>query len=151
MKISIIYVKQNKSKNAESFEQHFLNKLEKNNSIKMIPVSIKKKFNSRALQIEEEGKEIGKQLSHKEELICFDKSGETMSSEKFSKIFYREGIKINLIIGGAFGLSEDIKKMANKIISFSDMEFSHEVFRVMLLEQIYRANCIFFNHPYHQN
>ena len=111
MKISIIYVKQNKSKNAESFEQHFLNKLEKNNSIKMIPVSIKKKFNSRALQIEEEGKEIEKQLSHKEELICFDKSGETMSSEKFSKIFYREGIKINLIIGGAFGLSEDIKKM----------------------------------------
>ena len=151
MKISIIYVKQNKSKNAESFEQHFLNKLEKNNSIKMIPVSIKKKFNSRALQIEEEGKAIWKKLNHKEELICFDKSGETMSSEKFSKIFYREGIKINLIIGGAFGLSEDIKKMANKVISFSDMEFSHEVFRVMLLEQIYRANCIFYNHPYHQN
>ena len=151
MNISVIYIKQNKSNNAETFEQHFLNKLEKNNSIKMIPISIKKKFNSRALQIEEEGKAIEKKLKHKEELICFDKSGETMSSEKFSKIIYQEGRKINLIIGGVFGLSEDLKKMANKVISFSDMEFSHEVFRVMLLEQIYRANCIFYNHPYHQN
>ena len=117
----------------------------------MIPVSIKKTFSSKEKQILEEGKEIEKMLNHKEELICFDKSGETMTSEKFSKLFYREGKKINLIIGGAFGLSENLKKIANKIISFSDMEFSHEVFRVMLLEQIYRANCIFNNHPYHQN
>ena len=144
-------MKNNKLKNAERFEQHFLSLLKKSNSIEMIPVSIKKTFSSKEKQILEEGKEIEKRLNHKEELICFDKSGETMTSEKFSKLFYREGKKINLIIGGAFGLSENLKKIANKIISFSDMEFSHEVFRVMLLEQIYRANCIFNNHPYHQN
>ena len=59
--------------------------------------------------------------------------------------------KVNLVVGGAFGLSDDVAENASKTISFSDMEFSHEVFRVMLLEQVYRANCIFNNHPYHQS
>ena len=66
-------------------------------------------------------------------------------------MIYRSNDKVNLIVGGAFGLSDDLIKDAQKTISFSDMEFSHEVFRVMLLEQIYRATCIFYHHPYHQN
>ena len=103
MNISVIYIKQNKSNNAETFEQHFLNKLEKINSIKMIPISIKKKFNSRALQIEEEGKAIEKKLKHKEELICFDKSGETMSSEKFSKGL-NKSYEVSKVSSGTRGL-----------------------------------------------
>ena len=69
----------------------------------------------------------------------------------FANMIYRSNDKVNLIVGGAFGLSDDLIKNAQKTISFSEMEFSHEVFRVMLLEQVYRANCIFNNHPYHQS
>jgi 23S rRNA (pseudouridine1915-N3)-methyltransferase len=87
----------------------------------------------------------------KQNFICFDKVGKKMSSEEFSKNLYKSNEKVHLVIGGAFGLSDEIKEKASKVISFSDMEFSHEIFRVMLLEQIYRAYCIFNNHPYHQN
>ena len=92
-----------------------------------------------------------KQKIGKEKYICFDKHGEKVTSERFADMVYKTNKNINLIVGGAFGLSNDVKENASKIISFSDMEFSHEVFRVMLLEQIYRAYCIFNNHPYHQN
>ena len=82
---------------------------------------------------------------------CFEKEGEKVSAETFADMIYKTNNKVNLIVGGTYGLSDDVIKNALKTISFSDMEFSHEVFRVMLLEQVYRANCIFNNHPYHQN
>ena len=59
-------------------------------------------------------------------------------------------MEASLIIGGAFGLSESLKNESDKIISLSDMEFSHEVFRIMVLEQLYRASCVINNHPYQQ-
>ena len=113
-------------------------------------IPIKKKFNSKSQQVAYEADLLLEKIG-KNNFICFDKIGRKMSSEEFSKDLYKSNEKIFLVIGGAFGLSEEIKKNALKIISFSDMEFSHEVFRVMLLEQIYRAYCIFNNHPYHQN
>ena len=53
-------------------------------------------------------------------------------------------------MGGSFGISKKLLDSSNKVISFSDMEFSHDIFRLMAIEQIYRAQCIFNNHPYHQ-
>lgn len=119
-------------------------------SLQIISIPIKKKFSSREQQIKHEG-ELIKNKIRKEDYICFDKEGEKVSSEAFADIIYKSNNKVNLIVGGTYGLSDDVTKNALKTISFSDMEFSHEVFRVMLLEQVYRANCIFNNHPYHQN
>ena len=150
MKISLLYIQSNKTKNAESFENHFLKNIKKNMDIEVISLPVKKKFTSMQQQIEYESSLLLDKVG-KNEYICFDKTGLKMSSEEFSKTLYKSNQKIKLVIGGAFGLSEKIKKEAKGIISFSDMEFSHEVFRVILLEQIYRANCIFNNHPYHQN
>ena len=150
MKVSVFYVHQNKTKNADAFEEHFLKKIKINMSLQIIRISNKKKFTTKDEQKKYEG-DLIKQKIGKEKYICFDKQGEKVCSESFANIIYKSNENVNLIIGGAFGLSEDIMKNALKTISFSDMEFSHEVFRVMLLEQVYRANCIFNNHPYHQN
>ena len=150
MKVSLFYVQQNKVKNADEFEKHYLKKIKKNMSLQIISIPIKKKFSSREQQIKHEG-ELIKNKIRKEDYICFDKEGEKVSSEAFADIIYKSNNKVNLIVGGTHGLSDDVTKNALKTISFSDMEFSHEVFRVMLLEQVYRANCIFNNHPYHQN
>ncbi|MFL2486191.1 MAG: 23S rRNA (pseudouridine(1915)-N(3))-methyltransferase RlmH [Gammaproteobacteria bacterium] len=150
MRISLLYIQQNKTRNANDFEDHFLKKLKNNMDINISNIPIKKKFNSKSQQVAYEGDLLLEKIG-KNNFICFDKIGRKMSSEEFSKDLYKSNEKIFLVIGGAFGLSEEIKKNALKIISFSDMEFSHEVFRVMLLEQIYRAYCIFNNHPYHQN
>ena len=119
-------------------------------SLQIISIPIKKKFSSKEQQIKHEGELIKNKIG-KEEYICFDKEGEKVSSEVFADMIYKSNNKLNLIVGGTYGLSDDVTKNAFKTISFSDMEFSHEVFRVMLLEQVYRANCIFNNHPYHQN
>ena len=57
---------------------------------------------------------------------------------------------IAFIIGGSNGLSQAVKSSANGMISFSDMTFAHHLFRVMLLEQVYRAFTIMNNEKYHK-
>ena len=150
MKVSLFYIKHNKTKNANEFEEHYLKKIKKNMELQIIGIINKKKFSSKDEQMKYEGNLLRQKIK-KENYICFDKHGEKVTSDMFANIIYKSKENINLFVGGAFGLSNDVKENASKIISFSDMEFSHEVFRVMLLEQVYRANCIFNNHPYHQN
>jgi 23S rRNA (pseudouridine1915-N3)-methyltransferase len=54
-----------------------------------------------------------------------------------------------LTIGGAYGFSDEVKKRANGLISLSSMTFSHQIVRIILLEQVYRAFTILNNEPYH--
>lgn len=53
------------------------------------------------------------------------------------------------IIGGVFGMSEEVKRQCDVLVSFSDLTFTHEMIRLLLLEQIYRAYTIIENKPYH--
>ncbi len=57
---------------------------------------------------------------------------------------------ISFVIGGSFGIDDRIKQKSNLLLSFSKMTFPHQLFRVMLLEQIYRAFSILNNTPYHK-
>ncbi|MDR1905756.1 MAG: 23S rRNA (pseudouridine(1915)-N(3))-methyltransferase RlmH [Clostridiales bacterium] len=85
--------------------------------------------------------------------IALDPCGETRDSEGFAKIIsdaMRRSGTINFIIGGSNGLSEEILKKADKAISFGNMTFPHRLFRVMLIEQIYRAFMIINNREYHK-
>ena len=149
MRVSLFYLQQNKAKNADAFEEHYLKNIKQNMDLKIVCITNKKKFSSKEQHIEYEGSLIKNKIGN-EKYICFDKQGEKVSSESFANMIYNSNGNVNLIVGGAFGLADSVLHSATKIISVSDMEFSHEVFRVMLLEQVYRANCIFNNHPYHQ-
>lgn len=84
--------------------------------------------------------------------ICLDERGETMSSVQFAG-FMRQCIDTArtpcFIIGGAYGLSPEVRERAGKLLSFGPMTFPHELARVLLLEQIYRADAILRNKPYH--
>ena len=57
---------------------------------------------------------------------------------------------ITFVIGGSYGLSDKVKERADKLLSFSDMTFPHAMFRLILVEQIYRAFCINAGTPYHK-
>ena len=151
IKLKLIYIKNSKTKYIQDFENDLINRMKNLIDIKMVPIAHKKKFSSNNELINYEGELIKKELKDNSLFYCFDKKGEKFSSENFSKLIFSQNKIINLIIGGAYGICENIQMKANKVISFSDMEFSHEIFRLMTLEQIYRAKCIYTNHPYHQN
>ena len=80
--------------------------------------------------------------------------GEKFSSENFAKKIKNltdDGVgEITFVIGGSYGLSDKVKKRADKLISFSDMTFPHTLFRLMLCEQIYRAYTINEGTAYHK-
>lgn len=84
-------------------------------------------------------------------VIALDERGEELNSvkmsEKLSKIMLSNST-ISFVIGGSWGLSEDIKKKANMLLSFSKFTFPHQLMRVVLLEQLYRQTTILNNIPY---
>ncbi len=71
-------------------------------------------------------------------------------SEKLEQLGVRGISHIVFIIGGSLGLSQSVQKRANEQLSFSKMTFPHQMMRVILLEQIYRAYRIINNEPYHK-
>ncbi len=81
-------------------------------------------------------------------------NGKKMTSEGFASFISDTMVKgashITFVIGGSLGLSDKILKRADFKLSFSDMTFPHQLMRVVLLEQIYRANRIMKNEPYHK-
>lgn len=100
-----------------------------------------------------EGKLILKHLKETDNVIILDINGQELSSvELTDKLCSQEVINSNLtfIIGGSYGLSDEVKKRANYSISFSKLTFPHQLFRVMLLEQIYRTYKIRNNENYHK-
>ena len=86
--------------------------------------------------------------------ILLDVDGKNISSEEMSKEIERLTVQgsstINFIIGGSYGVSEDVRKMSNFRLSFSKMTFPHQLMRVILLEQIYRGYRIMSGEPYHK-
>jgi 23S rRNA (pseudouridine1915-N3)-methyltransferase len=87
-------------------------------------------------------------------IIALDEKGKEFSSIDFAKLFNNfalNGISnLTFIIGGADGLSSKIIKKANLVISLSKMTLPHILVRIFLIEQIYRAQSINANHPYHR-
>ncbi len=83
-----------------------------------------------------------------------DIKGKQLSSEEFSKQIENLSItgksNITFIIGGSLGISDSVLNKADKKISFSKMTFPHQLFRIMLLEQIYRSFKIINNETYHK-
>ena len=90
---------------------------------------------------------------NKDYIITLEIEGEMLDSISLSKKIdniFLSNPNITFIIGGSLGLHEDIKKISNFKLSFSKLTFPHQLFRVMLLEQIYRSFKILNNETYHK-
>jgi len=85
----------------------------------------------------------------KSKTFVLDAKGKSFSSEEFAELLKKEEGEIAFVIGGPEGISEKIKRNAN-LISLSKMTFLHEMARLILLEQIYRAYTIIHRMPYHK-
>ncbi len=98
----------------------------------------------------EESKEL--LLAGKGYMIALSPEGRRMTSEKFAGLLSEktDAGDVSFFIGGSHGLHESLKKKADLILSFSDMTMPHQLFRVVLLEQIYRAFMIVSGRTYHK-
>ena len=103
---------------------------------------------------EKEGQNILNNIKNSSYVICMDLKGKQFSSEEFSEklnnISLNFNSTINFIIGGSLGLAKNVLDIADELISFSRMTFPHQLFRIILLEQIYRAFKISNNEAYHK-
>ncbi len=102
----------------------------------------------------DELKKIKEKLTPPSPLIILDERGKSLSSIDFSKKLEdfqinRPG-KMQFVLGGADGLDADIRAKADLVLSFGALTWPHMMARVMLVEQIYRAQQILANHPYHR-
>ncbi len=106
------------------------------------------------LVLKKEGELILSAIRNDEYVISLCVEGKKYSSpafaEKIEEIFSSGNNCIDLIIGGSLGLSDEVKKRSDLKLSFSDMTFPHQLMRVILLEQIYRAFKINNNEKYHK-
>ena len=144
--IKIIVLGKTKERYLKSGIEDFLNRV--NNFHKIEYIELKDRPN-----IEEEGKEILKRIDY-EFVIVLDVFGKDCSSRLFGEVIKKESIeegkKLVFIIGSETGLSEEVKKRANLLLSLSKMTFTHEMARLILLEQIYRAFNIIKGTGYHK-
>ncbi len=101
-----------------------------------------------------EGEKILSNIPKNTFVIAMDKAGKTLSSQdlsiKIEKWFSAGGASIFFLIGGSDGLSEEALAAANFKLSFGPMTWPHQLARVMLMEQLYRAWAIREGHPYHK-
>lgn len=100
-----------------------------------------------------EAEKIIKHLNEKDYIITLEIEGKELTSEELSKKIEETMIinsNITFIIGGSYGIDKTIKEKANYHLSFSKLTFPHQLFRVLLLEQIYRAFKIINNESYHK-
>ena len=103
---------------------------------------------------EKEGEAILKSIKDNMFVIALELKGNMLSSEDLSNYMKDLGIKgesnIAFIIGGSLGLSKAVLERSNYMLCFSKMTFPHQLFRVMLLEQVYRGFRIMSGEPYHK-
>ena len=131
--------------------------------LKQIPNNVKLSFAevkpvaSKSMSEEEtvrnEASEILNQIDQTAFIILWDRKGDLISSESLAKLFQKKidlSQNITMIIGGAYGASSEISAKADLVLSASHLTFPHRLFKILLMEQIFRACAINRNHPYHK-
>ena len=100
-----------------------------------------------------EGELLLQKISPSAFVIALDERGKSINSEDFSRFFGKHMLdstpEVAFLIGGAYGLSDAVRQRANMTLSLSAMTLTHQMARLLLLEQIYRAMTILRNEPYH--
>jgi 23S rRNA (pseudouridine1915-N3)-methyltransferase len=101
-----------------------------------------------------EGERILSKIKTSDFVIALAIEGKMLDSNGFAKLIddqstYQQGDLV-FVIGGSYGLSDQVMERSNQKISFSKMTFPHQLMRLILIEQIYRAYMILKNHPYHK-
>jgi len=154
MKIVLIAIDKVSSDAINSLIKQYENRLKNYCSFEINAIIVPKSVRNKSIeeQKREEGKLIQMHIKETDFVVLLDENGKELSSVEFSK--YLETIsfsnkRIVFIIGGPYGFSKEIKEKYPNHLSLSKMTFSHEMVRVIFIEQLYRAFTILKGQKYH--
>jgi len=151
MKINLVCVGNLKEKFSKENQAEYLKRLSAFCKFSIVEIKEQNHLGNINLILEKEGEEILKSL--KGFCVLCDIESKQMNSVEFAKKLEEKmqtNSSITFVIGGSYGVSESVRKVCDERISFSNMTFPHNLFRIMLLEQIYRAFTILSGKSYHK-
>ena len=155
MKITFLVVGKTNHSSLIQLQEEYRNRLKHYISFETITIpELKNTKNiSESEQKEKEADLILKQLETTDEVILLDEKGKQLTSVAFSEFLSKKMLashkRMVFVVGGPYGFSERIYNRANGLISLSAMTFSHQMIRVIFVEQLYRAFTILKGEPYH--
>ena len=154
MRLEVISVSNKLSKWEDDTLNYYLKQI---SSFSSIAIKNIKPAHGRNLDIKEvqanEEKNILKRIKPDSLIISFDRKGKQFNSLQFADLTQKllgSGKSCSLIIGGSHGLSESFLKKSDHVISFSALTFPHKLFKILLIEQLYRSITIIQNKSYHK-
>ena len=154
MRLEVISVSNKLSKWEDDTLNYYLKQI---SSFSSIAIKNIKPAHGRNLDIKEvqanEEKNILKRIKPDSLIISFDRKGKQFNSLQFADLTQKllsSGKSCSLIIGGSHGLSESFLKKSDHVISFSALTFPHKLFKILLIEQLYRSITIIKNKSYHK-
>ena len=159
MKIKIVTVGKLKEKYLKDGIAEYAKRISRFATVEMVELADEKtpdrasdSENAKILDVE--GNRILSKIGEREFVVVLAIEGKTLSSEEFSKQLEQASINgsstLTFVIGGSLGLSKEVKKRANLSVSFGRLTLPHQLMRLVLVEQIYRAFTIQQGSPYHK-
>ncbi len=152
MKIKIISIGNNPPKWVQEILTKYISRFDDHFKFELIEIKSEKKFKSVEQKKIQETLKIFKFIDT-DFIVSLDENGASCSSKDFSKKlsnWMQNFPKVTFIIGGADGLDKRIIEKSNWVWSLSDLTLPHNLVKVILMEQLYRASTILNNHPYHR-
>ena len=154
MKINVICVGNIKEKYFNDAINEYLKRLSRFHQVEIIELAeerMPKNYSTGDIEKVKEKECLAIENKLKGFVIALDERGEQLKStemaEKLSKIALSNSV-VSFVIGGSWGLTDNLRKKANMVLSFSKFTFPHQLMRVVLLEQLYRVTTILNNVPY---
>lgn len=155
MKIRLLCIGKTTDSHIKSLCEDYSKRLKHYAKVEIEYLELKKKNNSFEKVKEAEGELIINKIDNSSTLILLDELGKEFSSTGFSaflqKCMNSAGKEIVFVIGGAFGFSEPVYKRSNHKIALSKLTFTHQMVRLVFLEQLYRGFTILKGEKYHHN
>lgn len=158
MKITIVTAGKIKEKYLTAGINEFLKRLDPFANVKIVEINEEKMKDNpseaeKQQTLQQEGQRLLRQVPEGSYLFVLDVYGQQLSSEKLAakldSLALQGRSNITFLIGGAFGLSEEVRQAADFRLSFSPMTFTHQMIRLLLVEQIYRCFKINRGEKYH--
>ena len=157
MRINLVCMGKTDDKEISNLVKYYQNRLPKYWNFDIIEIADVKNAKNLSPELlkKEEGKLFLNLIENSDTVVLLDEKGKQFTSREFaSKIdnWMSSSVKkVSIIIGGAYGFSEEMYERANEKMSLSKMTFTHQMIRLFFVEQIYRADQILQGKPYHND